>query len=299
MPVQTDDTALEPSTPMGPDDDRDLIERPETIDEPGTLVIVGCGDAKRDPDDEADVHQAAVGPDERYSPPLTVDAEVDGRHRATGPAWYARDLYTSSYFACKRNYADILTEWAEGYDSPGWQVLSAKHRLVRPDQPLPPYDRSIDDLGGDETNPDHHVSNRLGLRRPDGREVVPERDQWARMVAFDLARWLAGFRDEGDQPWTTRARTLVVLAGQDYVDALRDRGVFDYGISRMSGDPNDVHALDVDVRFPFEETDGDNGIFDQMPWLSAATDRLVATATDWDAGTQALLAGDGGMTDAE
>lgn len=44
----------------------------------------------------------------------------------------ARDLYTSSYFAAKRNYVE-----RSGRE---WYVLSAKHGLLDPDEVVEPYD---------------------------------------------------------------------------------------------------------------------------------------------------------------
>jgi hypothetical protein len=67
-----------------------------------TLVIVGCGAAKRD-------HEAE-----------------------------AQDLYTSTYFAKKRAYAETIGD--------DWQVLSAEYGLVPHDFVIKPYETHIDDL---------------------------------------------------------------------------------------------------------------------------------------------------------
>jgi hypothetical protein len=74
-----------------------------------TLVIVGCGSAKR-----------------------------DNRGRRVP----ARDLYTSTYFEKKRDYAESVGD--------EWMILSAKHGLIAPESKFSTYDTSIDDLGGDE-----------------------------------------------------------------------------------------------------------------------------------------------------
>jgi hypothetical protein len=67
-----------------------------------TLVIVGCGAAKRDTE---------------------------------APA---KDLYTSTYFAKKRAYAETIGD--------DWQVLSAEYGLVPHDFVIKPYETHIDDL---------------------------------------------------------------------------------------------------------------------------------------------------------
>jgi hypothetical protein len=71
-----------------------------------TVVLVGCGDAKRD-------------------------------HAAP-----ARDLYTSTFFGLKRNYAETVGDY--------WYVLSAEHGLVPPNKVLEPYDTEITGVDGDE-----------------------------------------------------------------------------------------------------------------------------------------------------
>ena len=62
----------------------------------GTFVLVNCGDANTDETREA------------------------------------RDLYTSSYFVCKRRYAEGATQWARTPDrrANAWGVLSAEHGVV-------------------------------------------------------------------------------------------------------------------------------------------------------------------------
>jgi len=234
----------------------------------GTLVLVGCGKAKRDPEDPVDLHEAVVGPDEKVR-----------KHGPSGPAWRAEDLYTSTYFSAKREFAETVTQWASGRDGWPWSILSAEHDVLPPWKPVPPYDTTIDDLGGDETNPDHWVRNSYNRRRPDGREIVTELDKWAASVATGLARWTACFREQGAPRSECDANTLLVLAGEKYVEPLRDRGVFEYGISRMTGDPNHGFTLPVETRFLFEEIDA-GGIGEQMAWLSDAVDRLDHEASD-------------------
>lgn len=191
---------------LGFESDREDTDREELYLD-STLVLVGCGKSKRDPDDPTDLHVASVGPDESMS-------GLPGAE--TGPAWPARDLYTSSYFSVKRDLADLVTAWANGYDAEGsWAVLSAEHGVVPCERNLKYYDTKIDDLGDDPTDPDDRVTNPYGRRRPDGQPIVTEMDQWAATVASTLCRWVASFRDRRAAPWESDANEIVVLAGQD------------------------------------------------------------------------------------
>lgn len=283
-------TAVEPAHgPRLDFDPRERVADLESIYLDGTLVLVGCGKAKRDPSDPTDLHLASVGPDEPMS-------DLPGA--ATGPAWPAKDLYTSPYFGAKRDFAEVVTQWAaphDGTDTAGWAILSAEHAVVEPWQDLQYYDTSVDDLGADPTNPDHRVTNAAGRRRPDGQEIVTEMDAWAASVATSLAKWLAGHRDRGQRRDECRADTLLVLAGQSYLEPLKERGVFEYGIARMAGDPNEGYTLPVDVRFLFENIPaGGNG--EQMGWLSDAVSRLEPLVGNGDAGDQREL---GAWTGAE
>jgi len=152
-------------------------------------------------------------------------------------------------------------------------ILSAEHEILYPWEKVKHYDTKIDDLGDDPTDPEHRV-DAGGRRRPDGQEIVTEMDKWATNVAYGLARWLAMFNETGkDAPYTTDATQLLVLAGQSYIEPLRERGVFEYGISRMAGDVNDIHEFPTHVRYLFEEIDAD-GMFGQMGWLSDQIDRF-------------------------
>lgn len=67
--------------------------------------------------------------------------------------------------------------------------------------------------------------------------------------------------------WENNVNTLLVLAGQKYVEPLKERGVFEYGIARMTGDPNQGFKLPLETRFLFEEIEN-SGMFDQMSWMS-------------------------------
>ncbi|AUX09316.1 hypothetical protein AArcSl_1687 [Halalkaliarchaeum desulfuricum] len=249
--------------------DRKETDRAE-IHLDGALVLVGCGKQKRDPGDPTDLHVASVGPDE----PMTSLPNAD-----TGPAWPARELYTSTYFGVRREFADLVTAWTRNYDADGWAVLSAKHGVVPHDRDLKYYDKRIDDLGDDPTDPDHRVTNPYGRRRPDGEKIVTEMDQWAATVAASLCKWVARFRPRKARPWENDANQLLVLAGQDYIEPLRERGVFEYGICRMAGDPNEGYTFPLEPRFLFEEIPA-GGIGEQMGWMSDAIGRLEPVVND-------------------
>jgi len=259
--VATHQATTGPALDLGLDDDTE--EKPDIYPD-RTLVLVGCGKAKRDPDDPVDLHEAVVDPDEQLGQAWQGE---------TGPAWEAQDLYTSNYFHAKRELAEAVTRWNQDPDATPWAILSAEHQLLQPWETVTPYDTTIDDLGDDPTNPDHRV-DAGGRRRPDGQEIVTEMDKWATGVAYGLARWMAMFRDDGvDAPHTTDATSLLVLAGQSYIEPLRERGVFDYGISRMAGDVNEIHEFPTHVRYLFEEIDAE-GIGEQMAWMSDQVDRF-------------------------
>lgn len=228
----------------------------------GTLVLIGCGKAKRDPNDPVDLHQAEISEGQEWG----------GRE---GPLWQAKDLYTSTYFSSKRDFAERISRGLPT-EASGWAILSAEHGVVPPWEPLKPYDTTLDDLGGDPNNPDHRVDNSWVRRRPDGQEIVTEIDEWSAKVATTLAKWVASHR-EATAGSNNAANELLVLAGQDYINPLRERDVFENGIARMTGDPNAGFTLPVRTRYLFEEIDA-SGIGEQMGWLSDAVDRLDAQA---------------------
>lgn len=136
----------------------------------GTLVLIGCGSAKRHPDDRADLATAAVQPGET--------CYLNGVE-TSGPAWQARDLYTSPYYRVKREFAELVSQWARDHpnEASPWAILSAEHGILPPWKVVARYETELDDIGGDETDPDHWVRNTYARRRPDGREIVTERDR--------------------------------------------------------------------------------------------------------------------------
>lgn len=106
----------------------------------------------------------------------------------------ARELYTSTYFALKRQYA------VEHADS--WHILSSKHGLVDPDESIVPYDASL------STRTDSYI----------GDDAVA---QWSEHVRADLEAHLT----ECDP-----TPTVVVLVGEDYarpLDPLLEQSRFD------------------------------------------------------------------------
>lgn len=199
----------------------------------GRFVLVGCGDAKADEPRQA------------------------------------QDLYTSSYFRCKRRYAEAATQWARTADrrANAWAVLSAEHHVLPARLEVEPYDTTLDDLRG---NP---IGGEPSYTLPSGESVDTELDKWALRVHTFLAEWLARpFQTDQEE---SSCRELVVLAGRSYVDALRNRGVF-------SGQPTAIRtgratykALPprATVRFPFQQQDL-GGLFEQQAWLADRADAL-------------------------
>lgn len=128
------------------------------------FVIVGCGAAKQ---------------------PREL---VPGKLRVK--RYPLRELYTSTYFQKKREYAETFGDQ--------WAVLSALHGLRHPDEEFEPYDVSIDDL--DEAGLDD-LAHRVG-------SVLIEWTHWE----------------------TAPVEEVVVLAGKKYLDPLRERDAFSAGI---------------------------------------------------------------------
>jgi hypothetical protein len=286
----------------------------------GTLVLVAFGtrgdDPQRDPSDPVDLHEAVVGPDEQVR-----------NHGPEGPAWRADGLFTSAAFDAAREFARTVTAWASNRDGSPWAVLSPEHRVSMPYDPVTPFETTMDDIGADPRNEDHWADSHF-RRRPDGQELVTDRDHWAAMAATELARWLAGYRDLADADDVVSARplpdeseaeaetprgfrdvrphghsdadTLLVVGDPELVDPLRERGVFEFGIGRLTGDPNAGVTLPVETRFLFDEIDADSRD-EQIAWLSDALDRLDAPADegdqhalgDWSGDTRACETCDG------
>lgn len=130
-------------------------------------VIVGCGSAKRDRE------------------------LVPGKLRVK--RYPAKDLYTSTYFQKKREYAETVGDQ--------WMILSALHGLLPPGEEIKPYNVSIDDL--DE--------ERL--------------DNLAHRVGMTLIEWVSW-----EQQKDNVIEEIVVLAGKKYLEPLREREAFHAGV---------------------------------------------------------------------
>lgn len=228
------------------------------------LVLVAATESRRDPGNPVDVHRAEIGPDERR-----------WQGGPTGPMWRAGDYYTGAEFDARRTFAQTIGQWSgRDAESPsGWAILSPENGVEQPFETIKPYETTFQDIGGDECDPDHRVDNPFHRRRPDGREIVTEMDRWAASVATALCRWVAQHRERGMKPWENTANTLLVLGDEETIDELRTRGVFEYGIARMTGNPNEGTCFPLQTRFLTDlgnsETSGD-----RLAWLSDALNRL-------------------------
>lgn len=170
----------------------------------------------------------------------------------------ARDLYTSPYFACKRRYAEVVSQ--PGDDAPdgttGWTILSAEYDVLWPHIEVEPYETTIADLTDRPAPvaPDAYQHTRYPWDEPRYETAL---DFWARRVHFGLASWLgfkSGFPEEDPH-----CRRLIVLAGNDYVDPLLKHDVFE--------------PFPWETWFPFQEGTFD-GIGEQMAWLTEEIERL-------------------------
>ncbi len=128
--------------------------------------------------------------DRQNSDPLRVYLIGCGSKKREAPA-SARELYTGGLFSMTRRFV-------EATGAP-WFILSAAHYLVKPDQVIEPYDRSLADLDGGQ------------------------RAGWGEIVIGDLVGelralgWRPGRGGRAGSPVE-----LVILAGRAYVDPIRD-----------------------------------------------------------------------------
>lgn len=190
----------------------------------GTYVLVGCGQQKADVND-----------------PLP-----------------AADLYTSSYFQCKRRYAEAIGQPGEEAPdgTPGWTILSARHDILWPSLEIESYDTTIEDLEERDAPvaPDAYQHTRYPWDEPLYETAL---DFWTRRVHFGLASWLgmkSGFPEEDPH-----CRRLIVVAGNRYVDPLQAKDVFT--------------PFPWRTEFPFQEQAFD-GIGEQMAWVAAEAARF-------------------------
>jgi hypothetical protein len=135
-------------------------------------------------------------------------------------------LYTSAYFRKKRAFA----EWC----CDEWSVLSAKWGLFAKNAWISPYDVTISDYPLTDDNAEFRTL-----------------EQWGEAVADGIEQKAAYFRGHPDHE---PLKTVHVLAGQDYIDPLRD-----------FLETIEAHDPDLSFEFPFEKT---SGIGEQQQWLS-------------------------------
>jgi hypothetical protein len=191
----------------------------------GTFVLVGCGAAKAD------------------------------EPRPAG------ELYTSTYAALKRRYAEAATEWAGENQSSARAILSAEHGVIPWSIEIKPYDTTIGDLDANDL------------------------DAWADRIRSQLTAWLNWpFRSDND-PRESPCGRLVVLAGEKYVQPLEERDAFKGNVG--NGMYRSKPGLPCVPEFPFREHDL-GGIGEQMAWLK---ERAAAIDAPTEADTLASVGG--------
>lgn len=98
----------------------------------------------------------------------------------------ARELYTSSYFSLKREYAETTCD--------AWYIVSAEHGLLSPDDEIEPYDASL--VPTDDSYIGDYAAGKWSVRT-------------TRAISTTLSFW---------NPTTT----AVLLLGQDYLKHIED-----------------------------------------------------------------------------
>jgi hypothetical protein len=162
----------------------------------------------------------------------------------------AKDLYRRSYWTCKREYGETIGD--------EWQIISAEHAVLDPNERIEHYERTPDDLAG--------VPVDSSERLPTGEPVTTLLDQWAYRVYVGITEWISSV--SGVDP---RDIELEILLGRSYRDPLEERGVFDRLRSRG----------DLSIWFPFQEVEqaaGGNG--NQMGWMTDEVAAATTVATD-------------------
>jgi hypothetical protein len=152
----------------------------------------------------------------------------------------AQERYKGGYWTNKSDYGDTVGD--------EWGIISAQYGLLRPDDKIPYYERTVDDLKGVPVHSDQ--------RLPNGDSVETMLDQWALNVYQGIAQWLAA----NSNSVFPRDVQLEVLLGKNYLNPLRERGVF----TRLN-----IPGT-LDIRFPFQQdidySDG-GGIGKQRSWM--------------------------------
>lgn len=111
------------------------------------------------------------------------ESKVDVEDGETVPA---RDLYDSNYFQLKREYAETCCD--------EWRILSAKHRLLSPDEEIESYDASL------SPRSDSYIGDY-------------EAGKWAVRTGLEF-QTLASFK--------AIYAEFVILAGEDYVGHIEE-----------------------------------------------------------------------------
>lgn len=156
---------------------------------------------------------------------------------------HAKDLYTSTYFQKKREYAETIGD--------RWSILSAKYGSLDPsDAVVAPYDLTIDDYPTDSAE------------YPDA--PYETLDEWGTDFLNGVENRVSNYeRLDQYEP----LEEIVLLLGQKYLSPIRD------GLEDLA----DEH--DFAVRTPFEDTSG-NG--EQMQWLSEQVEQENQSEHDSD-----------------
>ena len=141
---------------------------------------------------------------------------------------YAYNLYTSSYFQKKREYAELVGD--------SWSVLSALYGSLWPKSIIPPYDVTIDDYPLDVEAVENARYATL--------------DEWAEDVLAGLEQAATNHAER--ENWDPLDREIM-LAGQAYLAPLRD------GLDALA------EEYGFEVVYPFGDT---SGIGEQIGWLT-------------------------------
>ncbi|MDL5361333.1 DUF6884 domain-containing protein [Halalkalicoccus sp. NIPERK01] len=155
--------------------------------------------------------------------------EIDGHPNHAKNQYPAAALYTSNYFALKRRYAERASE--------SWWILSAKHGPIHPFVRLKHYDVTMSDYPIEGGNaPFETIEN------------------WAEHVVEQVGVAVRRYQEQDE---ADAVDEIVMLAGKDYLDPVRD------GLSAIADE------FDLMIRYPFDDT---SGIGEQMAWLKNQTD---------------------------
>lgn len=141
---------------------------------------------------------------------------------------YAYNLYTSSYFQKKREYAELVGD--------SWSVLSALYGSLWPKSIIPPYDVTIDDYPLDVEAVENARYATL--------------DEWAEDVLAGLEQAATNHAER--ENWDPLNR-VIMLAGQAYLAPLRD------GLDALA------EEYGFEVVYPFDDM---SGIGEQIGWLT-------------------------------